>query len=498
MSTPIFYNKFQVRKDINNLERLKIVNQVLFNKRYGLVTELSDKYNVSRQFIYDLKSRVLSFCQSDCLSEPAPSLKEDSLQAIFTLRLAGACSISGIQSCMSSFYSSYYCSTGFISQSLFQAGKQLPGVVEASEVLVCVVYASDEIYGKSQPILIIVEPLSMVILSIELAQNCQGDTWAVHWQSIQTQGYLPEYIVKDEGKGLQAGVELLGEPVEVQSDTFHALSYKLGKLDKQLLSAAYQAIEKEYRALKRLEATPNHLDRQQEYSQAFQETPKAIEQYQNFHTHYSKLLDCLQVFDKQGFLKDLKQVKQQFDQALNELSQLPVSGLKKEIQAIENLKSRLFYFYQVAAQVNQQLYRKYDPVVLPYLVQAWQLHKTQLKIKHKPQYKAKCKAKESAILKQVQQYLKAGFLEIKEQVYEQLDSIVQSSSAVECINSWLRNHLNTTKNQITQEHLNLLMFYHNHRRFQSGKRKGKTPMEILTKQKQEQDWLDLLLQKIKV
>lgn len=498
MFTPIFYNKFQVRKDINNLERLKIANQVLFNNHYGLVTELSNKYNVSRQFIYDLKSRVFSFCQSDCLSQPAQCFKEDSLRMILTFRLAGACSISGIQSCMSSFCSSYYCSTGFISQSLFQVGTQLPGVIEVSDVAECVVYTSDEIYGKSQPILITVEPLSMAILSIELAQNCQGDTWAAHWQSIQSQGYLPTYIVKDEGKGLQAGVGLLGEPVEVQSDTFHALSYKLGKLDTQLLGQAYQTIEKEYRTLTRLEATPNHLDRQYEYQKACQEASKNIEQYQNFHTHYLKLLDCLQVFDKQGFLKDLKQVKQQFDQTLSQLSQLPLSRLTKEIQAIENLKSRLFYFYQVAAQVNQQLYQKYDAVVLPYLAQAWQLHKTQLKIKRKPQYKAKCKAKESAILKQVQQYLKADFLKIKEQVYKQLDSIVQSSSAVECINSWLRNHLHTTKNQITQEHLNLLMFYHNHRRFQSGKRKGKTPMEILTKQKQERNWLDLLLQKIKV
>ena len=37
------------------------------------------------------------------------------------------------------------------------------------------------------------------------------------------------------------------------------------------------------------------------------------------------------------------------------------------------------------------------------------------------------------------------------------------------------------------------MFYHNHRRYKSGKRKGKTPMEIFTGQKQEKDWIELLL-----
>jgi len=50
---------------------------------------------------------------------------------------------------------------------------------------------------------------------------------------------------------------------------------------------------------------------------------------------------------------------------------------------------------------------------------------------------------------------------------------------VECINSIIRPYLNTSRNRITQEMLNLIMFYHNHRRYNSGERKGKTPYEIL-------------------
>ncbi len=36
------------------------------------------------------------------------------------------------------------------------------------------------------------------------------------------------------------------------------------------------------------------------------------------------------------------------------------------------------------------------------------------------------------------------------------------------------------KGQITQEALNLIMFYHNHHRYKSGKRAGKAPLELLT------------------
>lgn len=36
------------------------------------------------------------------------------------------------------------------------------------------------------------------------------------------------------------------------------------------------------------------------------------------------------------------------------------------------------------------------------------------------------------------------------------------------------------------------MFYHNNRRYKADKRKGQTPMEILTGKSQEKDWIELL------
>ena len=89
-------------------------------------------------------------------------------------------------------------------------------------------------------------------------------------------------------------------------------------------------------------------------------------------------------------------------------------------------------------------------------------------------------------------YLQEDYEVIKELVYGQLDHIVQSSALVECINSIIRPYLNSSKNHITQETLNLIMFYHNHRRYKAGKRKGQTPMEILTGKKQKKDWIELL------
>jgi hypothetical protein len=84
--------------------------------------------------------------------------------------------------------------------------------------------------------------------------------------------------------------------------------------------------------------------------------------------------------------------------------------------------------------------------------------------------------------------------EFKVLVFEKLDSIVKASSLVEMVNSLIRPYLNSCKGQITQETLNLIMFYHHHRRYKSGKRQGKAPIELLTGDTLQGDWVDLLMQ----
>jgi len=93
-------------------------------------------------------------------------------------------------------------------------------------------------------------------------------------------------------------------------------------------------------------------------------------------------------------------------------------------------------------------------------------------------------------------YLQENYEVVKEQVYNDLNHIVQSSAMVECINSIIRPYLNTSRNQISQKMLNLIMFYHNYRRYNSGERAHKTPYEILSGKKQEKDWLELLFEMI--
>jgi len=79
-------------------------------------------------------------------------------------------------------------------------------------------------------------------------------------------------------------------------------------------------------------------------------------------------------------------------------------------------------------------------------------------------------------------------------VFEKLDAIVKASSLVEMVNALLRPSLHSSKGQMTQETFNLIMFSHNHRRDKSGRRQGKAPMELVTGEALQGDWVELLIQ----
>jgi hypothetical protein len=85
---------------------------------------------------------------------------------------------------------------------------------------------------------------------------------------------------------------------------------------------------------------------------------------------------------------------------------------------------------------------------------------------------------------------------LKALVFDKLDTIVRASSLVEMVNSLIRPYLTSCKGQITQETLNLIMFYHNHRRYKSGKRQGKAPIELLTGEPLEAPWWELLRRQV--
>ncbi|WP_286019323.1 hypothetical protein, partial [Candidatus Venteria ishoeyi] len=146
--------------------------------------------------------------------------------------------------------------------------------------------------------------------------------------------------------------------------------------------------------------------------------------------------------------------------------------------------------YQQVEDICQQLSKTIPTDLLDYIGLAWQHgHQShQHKGKIKKHHQAECDFWLNAVSPLLGENAPAQISE----AFEQFNGMVRSSSLIEMVNSQIRPYLNSCKGHTTQEHLNLIMFYHNHHRYKSGKRKGKAPIEILTGEKLEKNWLQLL------
>jgi hypothetical protein len=498
MPTQSLSPNFLRREDLTLTSRLRIASQVSLFPKHGAVSQISCKYNVSRQFIYVLKKDFEEMCASLFNVEHAKNedlKKKTSLAWILSLRLEGKCPIEGISSILKRFNLPYN-SVGFISERLNSIGSKQREILEVCEEAVRVVFCSDEIFSKGAAILLTVDPISLAILKIELSENRKGETWESHWSSLLAEGYIPVSLCNDEGTGMASAQKKLLPTIERQSDTFHAVAHRLGAYKERFEKAALSSIAQEYdceRLLENAKTDKVYEKRFDTYSTAKSKAYAGIVKSDMFTFLYHCLLEAFNIFDDYGNLINANEALADFDTAIEMMKSLGDSEISKELKSIETCKPNLFQFRAVAQQTMSELSASIAPDLLKPICLAWQAHKNANKAKNTDR-KNSLKRKEQHILTQLEYTMPHISIQQSKQIaYAKLDKIVQSSSAVECVNSILRPYLNASKNQITQPTLNLIAKYHNHRRFKAGKRKGKTPVEILTGKEQVEDWIDILL-----
>ncbi len=259
--------------------------------------------------------------------------------------------------------------------------------------------------------------------------------------------------------------------------------------------SAYKAIKEEYdREAKIASARTKRViqNRIEQYENARSEARKAVALYDSFSYLYRCILNELNAFRHDGRLRNRQEAEGNIQAALEMIETLGNEKINKAVDGIKNILPNLLNYFDVAREVREELEKlPIDHNALSSLCSAWQHYKAVIKAK-KTDRRKKCADRERRCLEFAEGYLQEDFEIIKDRVYNELDTIVQSSAMVECINSVIRPYLNTSRGQVNQNMLNLIAFYHNNRRYRAGKRVDKTPMEILTGRKQEKDWTELL------
>jgi len=388
-----------------------------------------------------------------------------------------------------------YSSVGSVSQSLSAIGALLPSVqlvsFDKKEEITVVL---DEIFIGVTPILISVEPKSSVILNIELKEDRKKDTWLEHIEKIESTSNVDIInMATDNGTGLRSAINEKNIPW--QPDTYHAIAHRLGKWVHILEQKAYKRIAIEYerrRVISSAKTTKIINARRYKYNKACKSTIDAIELYENFLYLYTYIIKELQPFHSDGKLRDRVSSKANIEIALQLIKSLENGQINTQIASIERILPELLNYFDEAKRAIERCKKLgIDSEIITILSLAWQWNKAEIKAKKEERRKS-AKAEYLFYIEYAKDSLGDTFEELKIAVFDELDNIIQASSMVENINSILRPYLNQSKNQITQEFLNLFAFYHNHRRYKAGKRKGKTPMEMLTGKRQNKDWVEIL------
>jgi len=492
--------KFVIRTELTQEIRFEIAYQAYEAQQrknsYGAITKLAKKYQICRAFVYILLNQLksnISLMFSPKEQEKKISKKE-LISRMLLHRMVGKSSIEAISTIMK-YDGLEYSSVGSVSQSLSAIGELLvPVQVLPIDDKIEITAVADEIFIGNQPILITVEPKSSVILAIELADDRKKVTWSEHISKIEVAGNIEIVsMVTDEGTGLRSAID--DKDIPWQPDTYHAIAYRLGKWVHILEQRAYKRIAIEYdrkRVISSAKTQKIINQRRYKYNKSRKKTIEAIEIYENFLYLYNYLIKELQPFHSNGKIRNRDRAKENIEVALELIKSLKNENINSQVVSIEKILPELMnYFEEAKRAIKRCKNLGIDDETITMLTLVWKWNKALTKAK-KEERRKRARAEYLFYTEYAKDSLGDDYEDIKLQLFNELDNIIQASSMVENINSILRPYLDHSKNQVTQEFLNLFAFYHNHRRYSAGKRKGKTPMEILSNRKQNESWIELL------
>jgi hypothetical protein len=487
--------KFIRRPDLTPHTRIEMVKLAWLNQGiYGKMTQIARDYDISRTFLYQLMWAA-NFQLETLFSDqqplgPAPQPLWEPF--ILLLRLEGKCSLPSMSSILKYFHYQPN-SVGYLSECFQHYGGALPSTLSGAEHTV-VFYLSDEIFARHQPILVTIEAHSTAILKIQLASERSAETWKAHFEDLGDHHFHSIGLASDRGRGLVAGYHAACQDARWVCDRFHEFRDLFDRRH-HLERTAYAAIAKEDEAahtFHNAKSEANLYKRLQHYEHAHQACEQAMARYDQLDLLLHLLRDALHLCSPFGRLRTVEGVRSELTLLLSLIAEIDDAVLPKLLQSIRSHLDDILAPFEQAESIHAELLDFLPQPTLDALVLAW--HHEHLSYQSQAKHKRYHQYESQQWLDFAEGFLDNQFALLKALVFEKLDSIVQASSLVELVNSFIRPYLNSSKGQITQETLNLIMFYHNHRRYKSGKRQGKAPIELLTGEALEADWVALLIQ----
>ena len=349
----------------------------------------------------------------------------------------------------------------------------------------------DEIFFHGNPVLVGVEPHSMAWVLGEHAVDRSGSTWNKAFQGFDAL----EQAVVDGGSGLRRGlVDFQSQRknagnstiLEVSLDVFHTKQEAqrvLRKLWNRVESRWARAEEADRQVAR---AWRNGGDRRGfggVAGKAWKKVERAMERYDRLEQAWKRVETAFELFRPDGRLNDRAWAEGEIAAAVKELDGAEWGKLRR---ALADRRSLTFL-----DRMQRQLATAEPRVELrEALVRRWWLRRQSVAVPVDAPGEGRWLAA-GLVQTEYCRRLAANWQESYQRVATVLRQTVRASSAVECMNSVLRMHQGRHRT-VTQPMLDLKRLYWNCRPFRSGKRRARSPYELLGLSLPTTDWWQLL------
>ncbi len=349
----------------------------------------------------------------------------------------------------------------------------------------------DEIFFHGKPVLVGVEPHSMAWVLGTHAADRSASTWTGALQGFNAL----EQAVVDGGRGMQRGLADFqtqrknagnATPLQVSLDVFHTKQEA-----QRVLRKLWSRVESQW-------AKAEEADRQVVYAwrhggdrrgfgglagKAWKKVERLMERYDRMERAWKRIGTALELFRPDGRLNDRAWAEGEIAAAVKELDGPEWGKLRR---ALADRRSLTFL-----DRMQRQLTAAEPWAELrEALVRRWWLRKQLAAVPEDVPGGGRWLA---AALVQTEycRKLEVNWQESYGRVAAVLRHTVRASSAVECMNSVLRMHQERHRT-VTQPMLDLKRLYWNCRPFRSGKRRGRSPYDLLGLSLPTTDWWQLL------
>lgn len=478
---------------------------------WGIVTWMAEVFCLSRPALYALtervKQRLLTKPEAAVLLPAATQAPPIGVTAnrlartVLTISLPCKAAIRPLRQALQEAFDQTR-SVGWISQLLTEAGQKAGAIlrkVDASP-LGTVIVVRDETFIQSQPLLLVVEPVSSTILLAEVCTDRQAETWAAALLLVQERGVTLGGIVEDMARMYQKSQKEAGLKLSVQKDVWH-IERDGGKVLRQLERAAFQATGQVVKLERQLLAQWDETLFMEKYIAAVSQEEQRYEQHAAFAEWLGHLVDALELVDwRSGEIRDPVVNGWLLEETLTAMSHIDYARVQQWVKTLRRHQKQLLtaldwlaaslrpFRQQLAAVIQPEEQEQFMRTVARH----WRLQ--QALINGHSSFRRQAQEAEAALADLIAD--NEPTQQMAQALQTLLNAACRASSMIENINgllqSFLHNHQAFRNPDTLQLYLNLFVLWHNMRVYERGKRQGKSPYQWAGIDLGTDDWLSLL------